>query len=89
MSGLKTGGDVPFGYQVDKEGKLSLLPDEYATIKEIFRLRREGYSLRKIASALDARGVATKRGKGKWSPQVVCRILSRGARRRRRTRAPF
>jgi hypothetical protein len=68
---------VPFGYQADNNGKLSVLPSEYATIKEIFQLRREGLSLRKIASILDARGVPTKMGKQKWSHNVVLGVLSR------------
>ena len=51
--GKKTGGGVPYGYRLEADGE-SLIEDEaeQAVIAEAIRLRRAGYSLRRIAQEL-------------------------------------
>jgi len=51
--GKKTGGDVPYGYRLDKDNE-TLIEDEaeQAVIAEAVRLREQGLSFRRIAEAL-------------------------------------
>lgn len=51
--GKKTGGDVPYGYRLDKDNE-TLIEDaaEQAVIAEAVRLREQGLSFRRIAQAL-------------------------------------
>lgn len=51
--GKKTGGDVPYGYQLDKDNE-TLIEDEaeQAVVAEAIRLRAQGLSFRRIAQAL-------------------------------------
>jgi len=53
--------------------------DTFATIAlpAIRKLRAEGKTLREIASALDASGIAAPRG-GQWWPQAVANVIARG-----------
>lgn len=75
----KTGGTVPFGYELVDGVRLIPLPGEYEVVKEMHQLRQEGYSLRDIVGLLNERGVSTKTGKSKWHPQVVKEVLDRTA----------
>ena len=74
----KTGGDVPYGYNVD--GKLLITnQDEQEALSIILELRAQGLTLRAICGELESRGIQTKRGNLNWQPRVVSRILSRAA----------
>jgi len=75
-NGLKTGGDVPFGYRARK-GKLYQNADEQKVIAMIRDLRAEGLSLRDICHELEVAGVARKKGSRTWHPQIVSDILRR------------
>ena len=77
-SGRKTGGKVPYGFDLDEDGR-TLLPNasEQRVIRRIRSLRQEGRSLREIAALLDADGVPTKSGRGSWSCKVVFSLLRR------------
>lgn len=75
-NGEKTGGDVPFGYRVRK-GKLYEDAGEQEAVSLVLKLRRKGKSLRDIARALEAAGVARKGGSTSWHPQSVADILKR------------
>lgn len=55
-------------------GRMKINPREQSVIRDMQRLRARGYSLRKIAEELVAKGVATKRG-GTWSAATVRRVL--------------
>jgi DNA invertase Pin-like site-specific DNA recombinase len=57
-------------------GELVSDPDEAKAVAYARRLRKEGKSLRDIATALTEQGYKPKRGKA-WHPQVVARILER------------
>ena len=74
----KTGGDVPFGYNLTTEGLLVKNETEQTVIRFIRRLNQKGYSLRRICTELENDGHKTKRGNPKWHPQTVATILKRG-----------
>ena len=74
--GRKMGGDVPFGYRLDSDGKhLIEDTDEQEVIRLIRQLRTEGESLRAIGDELRQRGVLTRRGKTTWHPQTIKQII--------------
>jgi len=72
--GEKTGGNIPFGFNVIN-GKLIRNEEEQAIISEIKSLKNKGLSLRKIAEALNGRGIATKNGKA-WTAVQIQRIVA-------------
>ena len=74
--GEKTGGDVPFGFDVDGE-RLIANQGEQETLSTIQGLRDQGLTLRAICGELERLGVKTKRGNTTWQPRVVSRILTR------------
>ena len=73
----KTGGDVPYGYDLTPAGILIKNDDEQRVIKTIRRLNRDRYSLRKICRELEKEGHLTKRGNPIWHPKTISRILTR------------
>lgn len=77
--GEKTGGTVPFGFNVLEGGRLVPNPDEQDTLVLVRRLREEGRSLRAIATELEARGIRTKTGGSTWAPKVLVGLLERVA----------
>ena len=77
--GEKTGGDVPYGYDLDRDGKTLKENDtEQEVIEIISELKQRGYSLRAIALELHKRGIFTKKGK-EWKAATVSRIIKRAA----------
>jgi len=76
----KTGGTVPFGFNVTPTGKLVTNEHEQDALKLILRLHKRGISLRKIGDQLTNQGYSPKKG-GQWHPQVIKQIIS-GAKRR-------
>jgi putative DNA-invertase from lambdoid prophage Rac len=57
-AGRHLSGRRPFGFDVVDDGQLAPNMAEQATIRDILALRREGKSLRAIAAAVQARGIA-------------------------------
>jgi len=80
--GEKTGGTVPYGFDVDPEGRLIPNPREQEALKLIVRLRTRRYSLRKIGERLTEQGFTPKKGK-LWHPQVIKKIVAHLARSKR------
>jgi site-specific DNA recombinase len=74
----KTGGDIPYGYDLTDGGILVKNDDEQKAIRWIRRLNKNRYSLRQICRELEKAGYKTKRGNDKWHPQTVSCILKRG-----------
>ncbi len=79
-------GNVPLGYDLVDDGErskagrpLALVPNaaELATVALIRELKGQGLSLRGIASELDSRGIAPKRGGERWRHTAVARVLDR------------
>lgn len=50
--GFWTGGQAPFGYRVNADGRLEANPEQAEALAAIFRWKSEGYSLRKISDKL-------------------------------------
>lgn len=73
--GEYTGGDVPFGYDLDGI-HLVENPAEQKAIRLMKDLRGRGYSYRAIARRLEKRATRTKRGGLKWYAQTVKQVLS-------------
>jgi site-specific DNA recombinase len=71
----KTGGSVPFGFDVDDSGKLIENVLEQKIIKKIFALKEQGLSLNKIAKELNFKGFTTKAGKAFYA-QTVKNIIN-------------
>jgi site-specific DNA recombinase len=71
----KVFGHAPFGFARDGDDLIPLEAEQRA-LDLIIELRARGYSLRKIARTLEARGIPTKRG-GKWAPATVRKLLAR------------
>ena len=75
--GEKTGGRVPFGYQLAADGRTLLVDETETEIIDVMRqLRAEGQSFRKIADELNRRGVTAKGG-GEWIHTSVRNIIGR------------
>jgi DNA invertase Pin-like site-specific DNA recombinase len=79
-------GEAPYGFRVDKDTRrLVPVPEEIAVVRWIFeRYARHGWSARRIAVALNKRGVATahktRRGReSKWNTSMVHRVLTHDA----------
>lgn len=74
--GEKTGGEVPFGYQLAEDGvHLESDESEQKVLDLVRQLREKGESLRKIAVELERRGVLSRRGKTHWHPQTIKQML--------------
>ena len=73
--GEKTGGRVPFGYQLAADGRTLLVDETETEIIDVMRqLRAEGQSFRKIADELNRRGVTAKGG-GEWIHTSVRKVI--------------
>lgn len=75
----KTGGSVPFGFDVSTDGVLIENEDEQQVIGLIRDLRASGESYQKIADELTSRQVLSKEGKTRWHKTQIARILTRAA----------
>lgn len=73
-------GRIPFGHDLAGDG-VTLIPNarEQEVIGLIRRLRGDGYSLREIATELNAQGITRKQGATKWDHQWVAKLLDRAA----------
>ena len=73
----KTGGDIPYGYDLTAGGILVKNDDEQKAIRWMRRLNKNRYSLRQICRELEKAGYKTKRGNDRWHPATVAGILGR------------
>jgi len=74
--GEKTGGDVPFGFDVDAQGRLVANPIEQEAAELIRELRATGMSFARIAAEVERRGLKTKTGKARWAAMTIQRICT-------------
>jgi len=82
-NGYKTGGkNPPFGYDADKDGKLTPNADEQVVIDFILLVREEKATFQAIADTLNERGVGTKMGK-KWRAGGVNKVVKDEQRRKK------
>ncbi|MBT9624391.1 recombinase family protein, partial [Ruminococcus bicirculans] len=63
------------GYKKGADGKPEIVPDEAETVRLIFKMYLDGYTLLNIADTLMAQGRKTATGKNIWSKGEVQRIL--------------
>jgi DNA-binding transcriptional MerR regulator len=56
-------------------------PPQDPVLAQIHRWQQEGMSLRAIAAQLNAEGVPTRSGQGKWYQSNLSRLLARTAQR--------
>jgi site-specific DNA recombinase len=74
--GEKTGGDVPYGWKLSRDGiHLDVDAEEQATIFAARALREQGLSLRSIALKLSEQGRFPRKGKA-WHPETIKHLLS-------------
>lgn len=76
QAGGYAGGQPPYGYRAADRDLIPAI-DEQREIKRIKRWRRDGDSLRQIATKLNDEGVPSRRGR--WHPQTVARVLDRAS----------
>lgn len=69
------GGAAPYGYRLADDGALVADEVEQRTIGLVVAHRAAGWSLRKIAAALDTASIRPRRGE-RWHPQTVARIVA-------------
>ncbi len=71
-------GRIRYGYDLGSDGK-TLVPNahEQAAIEQMLTLRKQGWTLRRIAAELTARGVPTKDGGRNWTHTAIARIIGR------------
>ena len=73
--GDKPSGTCPLGYQFSADKKsIVVVESEAAIVKRIFSLAQTGTSIPKIAAALNADGITTRRG-GAWATSSINAIL--------------
>jgi len=72
------GGNRPFGYTLLEDGSLEADADEQEAVQLIAELKRRGYSFRKIADELNARGIPSATGK-RWIHTSVRKVALRAA----------
>jgi DNA invertase Pin-like site-specific DNA recombinase len=76
QTGGYASGAPAFGLEA-RDGDLIESQDEQLTIERIAELRASGASYRDICSTLEAEGHRSKRGKTRWQPMAVKRVLDR------------
>lgn len=75
--GKKTGGDVPYGFDLASDGEtLVENADEQAIIRRALRHRKAGLGYYTIARRLNEQGHRTKKG-GAFNQSIICKILKR------------
>ena len=72
----KTSHFTCYGYTHDKNGYLIINEEEAEVVRLIFKLRVDGYSLRKIVAELEQRKISSPTGRAKWSAATLDKLLS-------------
>ena len=63
------------GYKRGDDGKPEIVPDEAKTVRLIFKLFLDGYSMKEIAITLKSLGKLNKYGNVEWRSNTISRIL--------------
>ena len=79
QTGGYIGGQPPYGFRAIGHDLVPNL-EEQREVQRMRRWRREGKSLREIATRLNDEGVPARRGR--WHPQTVARVLERAGIRK-------
>ena len=74
-------GKVPFqykyllGYKKGEDGKPEIVPEEAETVRLIYTLFLDGYSMSRIKKLLENKGILTSQGKKVWNESFIRSIL--------------
>ena len=63
LKGLWNGGNVPFGYVINKERKLDIDPQAAPVVQEIFKLSNDGKTVKEIYNIMNERKATRSNGK--------------------------
>ena len=63
------------GYKKGGDGKPEIVPEEAETVRLIYKLFLDGYSMRNIKNVLENKGVLTSRRKKIWNESLISSIL--------------
>lgn len=63
------------GYRKGTDGKPEIVPEEAETIKLIYKLFLDGYSMTNIKKVLESSGILTAKGKKVWNESLISSIL--------------
>ena len=63
------------GYRKGTDGKPEIVPEEAETIKLIYKLFLDGYSMTNIKKVLESSGTLTAKGKKVWNESLISSIL--------------
>ena len=63
------------GYRKGTDGKPEIVPEEAETIKLIYKLFLDGYSMTNIKKTLESKGILTAKGKKVWNESLISSIL--------------
>ncbi len=70
-------GTVPFGFRLADDGiKLIPVPEQQAVIQTIRELRAAGETLQAICDHLQQRKIKTAKGKDRWTPTTIRRLIA-------------
>lgn len=64
------------GYKKGDDGKMEIVPDEAAIVRDIYKMFISGKSLNMIAKHLTAKGIPTPRGNSVWRVSTIESILT-------------
>jgi len=73
----KTGGEIPYGYDVTEGGILIKKDEEQKVIRLIRNLHSQELSSRRICAELERQGHRTKTGNPHWQPETISHIIKR------------
>lgn len=65
---------APYGYRIDENGTLAIVPEEAVVARSIFESFVSGMGTHRIAKSLNLRHIPTRKG-GKWAPSTLLSIL--------------
>lgn len=69
-------GTIPYGFDLDDDGRTLVANEtEQSVLTDIREKRCQGWALQRIADDLSERGIATKKGRPRWSHQAVGYML--------------
>lgn len=63
------------GYRKGTDGKPEIVPEEAETVKLIYKLFLDGYSMTNIKKTLESKGILTAKGKKVWNESLISSIL--------------
>ena len=63
------------GYRKGTDGKPEIVPEEAETVRLIYKLFLDGYSMTNIKKMLESKGILTAKGKKVWNESLISSIL--------------